>query len=98
MAVPVPCPPGNYGDLAEHISSVITILGILAAIIAALFWRMLTRMENKIDEIQDLRVICKDEFVSKKEFGDWQISRGPLWDRLNHHKHDAKGKVVINGD
>jgi hypothetical protein len=55
-------------------------------------------MENKIDEIQDLRVICKDEFVSKKEFGDWQISRGPLWDRLNHHKHDAKGKVVINGD
>jgi len=91
----VPCPPGSYSDLSEHVSSLVTLVGLFATVIAVLFWRMLTRMENKIDEIQDLHSLCKDEFVSQKDFEIWQVGRGPLWDRINHHGHDRNGKVII---
>lgn len=66
----------------------------------------LTRVEKKIDSVDtkvdswmQQHVLCRDrqreEFATKKELEEWKGGRDPLWVRINHHEHDAKGRVII---
>jgi len=78
----------------------LSLLGVAATVGAILFWRMFTRMENKIDAWFTQHLECRErqqkEFVKVKDFEKWQQGRDPLWKRLNRHAHDPQtGKVII---
>ncbi|MHB8071517.1 MAG: hypothetical protein ACYDHF_06160 [Candidatus Cryosericum sp.] len=82
----------------HYIGLLISLLGVAASLAGIFFWRMFTRMENKIDKWADRCEDCKEGLVTSKEFGEWKLGRdGPdgLWNRVNHHEHDTQGRVVI---
>jgi hypothetical protein len=100
--------PTTFHDLAEHTGTLISLLGLVAGIAGLLFWRMFVRIESKIDQflkwITDFIEKCaacqikqKEDFVDKKSFEVWQDGRngpGGLWEVINHHSHDPKGRVT----
>lgn len=92
---------------AHYISILLSLLGVMAMVSAIIFWRMITRMENKIDitenkidswflQHQECRERQQNEFVKVRDFEEWQKSRDLLWRRINRHDHDpGSGKVII---
>lgn len=70
---------GQHFDLAEHIDTIIELLGLFAGIAGLMFWRMFTRMEKKVDDIGnwilgslDRCSECKKEFLSVEAFNEWK--------------------------
>ena len=87
----------------EFNAILLSLLGVAAVVAAVLFWRMFTRVENKIDRWFDLHLECREkqqkEFVKVTDFDEWRKGRDPLWKRLNRHGHDPQtGKVLITED
>jgi hypothetical protein len=84
-----------YQDLAEHIGALVSLLGIFAGVSAFLVWRMMVRMEKKLDELSDHFLSCRqelgDRFVARF---DHEVEHHGLWEALNYHSHDMKGRVV----
>ncbi len=80
-------------------SILLSLLGIMATVAGVLFWRLLTRMEEKMDKWWEEHLSCRqriDEiFVKKEEFQEWKAGRRDLWGRIHGHKHDDNGRVVI---
>lgn len=85
----------GYHDLAEHVTALVTLLGLFAGISALLLWRMLVRMERKIDELAQHFSLCREElaerFVSRF---DYEADRQDLWEALSYHDHDLQGRGV----
>ncbi|MFA4904485.1 MAG: hypothetical protein WC600_17260 [Desulfobaccales bacterium] len=84
----------------EYNSILLSLLGVVAGVGAVIFWRMITRMEKKIDDWFNQHLECRErqnrEFVKVKEFETWQKGREPLWRRLNRHSHHPEsGQVII---
>lgn len=79
--------------------NLIPILGILATIAGVLFWRMFTRLENKMDIWMKQHLECRErqhqEFVKITDFDQWKTGRKDIYARIHGHKHDKDGKVVI---
>jgi len=76
----------------------LSLLGLVATAAGVFFWRMLTRMEDKIDRWWEEYLACRqymEEIFVRKE--DWKEERSELWNRVNAHKHDPNGRVVITG-
>jgi hypothetical protein len=77
----------------------LSLLGVTAGVAGVFFWRMLTRMEDKIDKWWEEHRLCRerqeDVFVKKNEFKEWKQGRRDLWNRIHGHKHDLNGRVVI---
>jgi hypothetical protein len=84
------------------VGALVGVLGIMASIAGVLFWRMLTRMENKIDHWFEEHMSCRERqielFVRRDEFEEWKKGRRDLWARLNKHTHTPNGSVVIKSD
>ncbi len=84
-----------YQDLAEHVGSLVSLLAAFAGVSAFLLWRMLIRMEKKIDEVHQHFCSCREElaerFVSRFEH---EVEHHGLWEALNYHGHDLRGRVV----
>jgi len=84
-----------YQDLSEHVGALVTLLGLFAGVSGMLVWRMLVRMEKKLDELADHIVTCREElgerFVSRLEH---EVEHHGLWEALNYHSHDLRGRVV----
>jgi len=76
-------------------SLMVSLVGLFAGLATFLIWRILCRMEKKIDEWSKGCTDCKKELVKSKDFEDWKEGREELWKRANHHLHDDKGNVVI---
>jgi|UniRef100_A0A7C5AKF2 hypothetical protein len=85
----------EYSDLAEHVGVVVTLLGIFAGLSGFLFWRMLVRLERKLDQLyeatQRCRVRLAERFLGREEF---RKEKDDLWAALNSHSHSADGRVV----
>lgn len=85
----------NYQDLSEHVSSLVSLLAVFAGVSGFLLWRMLVRMEKKIDELSGHFCSCREEladrFVSRF---DHEVEHHGLWEALNYHDHDLRGRVV----
>ena len=83
----------------ELTNSLLALMGIIASIAGVLFWRMLTRLEEKVDqwwrEHMDCRQRQMELFVRRDEFQEWKDGRRDLWDRLNRHQHTPNGSVVM---
>jgi hypothetical protein len=84
-----------YQDLAEHVGALVSLLALFAGVSALLLWRMLVRLEKKLDELHQLCCNCREElgerFISRFEF---EIHHQDLWGALNRHDHDFRGRVV----
>ena len=84
-----------YQDLGEHAGALVTLLGLFAGVSALLLWRMLVRLERKLDELSQHFCACREElaerFVSRFEH---EVEHQGLWEALNYHDHDFRGRVV----
>ena len=84
-----------YHDLAEHVGALVSLLGIFAGVSALLVWRMLVRMEKKLDELAAHFCTCREElaerFVPRLEH---EVEHHGLWEAINYHSHDLRGRVV----
>ncbi|MFH1595012.1 MAG: hypothetical protein ABIG94_01395 [Pseudomonadota bacterium] len=85
----------NYQDLGEHAGALVTLLGLFAGVSALLLWRMLVRLERKLDELSLHFCACREElaerFVPRIEH---EVEHHGLWEALNYHDHDFRGRVV----
>jgi hypothetical protein len=85
----------QYKDLAEHLGAVLALLGVFAGLTGFLFWRMLVRMEKKLDELHEATFRCRAElperFVGRAEH---QKEKEDLWGAVNTHSHSSEGRVV----
>lgn len=85
----------HYSDLAEHLGVVLALLGIFASLSGLLFWRMLVRMENKLDQLHDATHRCRsglsERFVGREEF---RKEKDDIWGAVNAHSHNSEGRVV----
>jgi hypothetical protein len=75
-------------DFAEHTSILLLVISTLASIVGFLFWRMISRIEKKIDGIEAMHHACKEElpnlYAGKEDF--------------EYHYHEGRpAPVVING-
>jgi hypothetical protein len=84
-----------YKDLAEHVGAVLALLGVFAGLSGFLFWRLLARMEKKLDQLHDATFRCQtglaDRFVARGEF---RKEKEDLWGAVNAHAHSSEGRVV----
>ncbi len=84
-----------YQDLSEHVGALVTLLGLFAGVSGLLLWRMLVRMEKKLDELAQHFCVCREElgdrFVSRFEH---EVEHHGIWEALNYHSHDMRGRVV----
>jgi len=86
-------------DLAEHVGTLVALLGVGWAAAATIFWRSiretLARIEKKVDGQQTVQTKCREElpekFTLKKDF-DAEIEI--IWEAINHHGHNGGGKVI----
>lgn len=84
-----------YQDLAEHLGVLVALLGVFAGLSGSLFWRMLVRMERKLDQLHEATFRCQaglaERFVQRLEF---LREKEDLWNAINSHAHNADGRVV----
>ena len=50
-----------YQDLGEHAGALVTLLGLFAGVSGLLVWRMLVRLEKKLDELSHHCSSCREE-------------------------------------
>ncbi len=75
-----------YEDLAEHIATIVVVLGLFATIAATGAWHSWRRMEKKIDcAIEALNTIA----LTLCDKVDWET--------FNYHRHNGDGRMV-HGD
>ncbi len=84
-----------FQDLAPHIGSLVALLGVLAGLVGFLVWRMLVRLEKKLDEVYQFCCDCRPElllrFVTKEEFRE---AREDLHRVVTNHVHSSEGEVI----
>ena len=55
----------NYQDLGEHAGALVTLIGVFAGVSGLLLWRMLVRLEKKIDEMSQHFCACREELPER---------------------------------
>ena len=88
---------------AEQLNTVLlSLLSVMATVAGILFWRIINKMDAKIDGWLQEHLGCRErqirEFVRANDFEAWKASRNELWKRINRHSHDDKGRVVITDE
>lgn len=85
----------DYSDLQEHTTVLVALIGVFAGLTGFLFWRILSRLEAKLDALYNLARSCRESlperFVGRDEYEREVVD---LWKALNRHDHDQKGRVV----
>lgn len=84
-----------YRDLAEHVGAVVALLGVFAGLSGFLFWRILARLERKLDQLHEATCSCQaglsERFLAREEF---RKEKDDLWGAVNAHAHNNDGRVV----
>jgi len=85
----------DYTDLRYHIGILISLIGFFAGLSGFLFWRILSRLESKLEELFELAFNCR-ESLSERFVGRVEHDRKvfELWEAVNNHDHDDTGRVV----
>jgi len=85
----------EFHDLAPHIGSLVALISALASLVVFLVWRMLARLEKKLDEVYQFCCDCRPEmllrFVTKEEFRE---AREDFHRTLTQHVHSQDGEVI----
>jgi hypothetical protein len=74
--------------------ALVFLVGLMAGVYAVLLWGKLSRLESKIDALQQNctrhQKDVEARFLSRLEHeGEHQ----GLWEALHHHEHDFRGRV-----
>lgn len=94
-----------YQDLAEHINSIVLLLGFTVLVIGGiarmavwLFWRDFVRLEKKFDEMSAVISKLPKEFVDQEDCSKGHTvlegRMNSLWRAFNKHYHDGENRVV----
>lgn len=86
-------------------SLLLSIIGALVSVVGIMVWKKLNTIEEKVDQNAAMHHKCREElpqkFATKEElrehkaeFKDWKDGRGEIWEALNNHSHDKKGRVI----
>jgi hypothetical protein len=85
----------GYQDLSEHVGVLVSLVALFAGVSGMLLWRMLVRMEKKLDDLARHSFSCREElaerFVARFEH---EVEHQGLWEAINYHSHDLRGRVV----
>jgi hypothetical protein len=92
-------------DMAEHTSTLLSLIGALVSVVGVMIWKKLNTIESKMELYSSLHYQCREElpqkFIGKDEFREhkhdfktWQEGRREIWEALNGHSHDENGKVI----
>ncbi len=90
----------EYLDLTEHTSVLVALLSVSTGLVGFLIWRMMVRLEKKMEEIYRFCCDCRPElftrFVTKEELREL---RREFRQGLSRHSHTNDGEVVkfVNG-
>ncbi|HAY23182.1 hypothetical protein [Desulfobacca acetoxidans] len=85
-------------ELREYINLLMAVIGVLMSLVGFLFWRILHRIEDKLEELHRLAHNCRESlpirFLGRKEFDGYQSDIDKLWYAVNYHQHDQAGRVT----
>lgn len=85
-------------DPKDYIKILMSVTGGLLSVVGFLVWRILQRVEFKVEELHTMTCNCKESlprrFVSRKEMEQCQAEVDKLWEVVNHHEHDEFGRVI----
>jgi hypothetical protein len=89
-----------------HIAILIAnlVLVVIGALLSIIFWMArvaFIELKNEVTKLRDQETECLQnlpkDFVPRPEFESWKLGRdgkGGLWEVINKHLHDAKGRVT----
>jgi hypothetical protein len=88
----------NDMEIKEYVNILITIIGGLISVVGFLAWRILRRIEEKLEQLHLLAHNCRESlperFMTRNEHGQFQIEFNNIWEAINYHAHDHQGRVI----
>lgn len=85
-------------DPKDFIRILLSISGFLVSVVGFLVWRILQRIEGRVEELHSMTCDCRQalpqRFVNKKEMEQYLAEVNKLWGVVNHHEHDEFGRVI----
>jgi len=85
----------GYQDLGEHVGALVTLVGLFAGLSGFLLWRLLCRLERKLDEFAGICRECRrlqgERYLSRFAY---KVEKEDLWTALRRHDHDSSGRVL----
>jgi hypothetical protein len=85
-------------EIKEYLKILMSIIGALISVVGFLVWRILHRIEEKLEELHKLSHSCRESlnerFMTRKENNQNQIEFDKLWEVINYHAHDSSGRVI----
>lgn len=102
--------PASQADLAEHSDTLVKIIGALVGLAGFLLWRILARIETKLDSYISISHHCKETLPerhpTRSEYDELKQARKDAWLKRDterdqdvrdfyKHSHDLNGKVEI---
>lgn len=86
----------SFAEVNDFTGILISLIGVLATLAGFLFWRLLVRMETKLDELTQMGCHCREtlpeRFMSRTELAR---EHEELWTALRNHDHNGRGRVVL---
>jgi hypothetical protein len=85
-------------DTKEYLNILMTIIGGLLSLVGFLVWRILHRIENKLEELHDMSHSCREtlpeRFMTREENKKFDFEFNRIWNAVNFHEHDQDGNVI----
>jgi hypothetical protein len=85
-------------DIKDYIHILMTIIGGLISVVGFLAWRILHRIEEKLEELHQMTHSCRESlperFLTRSEHGQYKIEFEKIWNAINYHEHDPNGRVM----
>jgi hypothetical protein len=85
-------------DIKEYVSLLMTIIGGLISLVGFFVWRILHRIETKLEELHTMSHICREslpeKFITRNEHSQFRQEFEKIWEAVNYHEHDPDGRVI----
>ena len=89
---------GEVKSIAEHWDVLWVVVCGLFGVVIFLIWQTIKRIEKAIEGIYLCLKEISEKYVPIALFTEWKAGRSEIWQALNRHSHDEKGRVVRNGE
>jgi hypothetical protein len=85
-------------DTKNYIEMLMATIGGLMSLVGFLVWRILHRIEEKLEELHRMSHNCRESlierFTTRKENAQIQIEIDEIWETINYHEHDQSGRTI----
>lgn len=82
----------------EFLNLFITIIGGLLSLVGFLVWRILHRIEARLEDLHEMTHSCREtlpeRFLSRNEHSQYQNEFDKVWEAINFHEHNQNGRVI----